>query len=119
MIDVHTGMSIPHSPDLDTLGVTRGDYAPERATELREHLREHIRPQFPEERLLDEFINLVGLMISGRAPEFRAIVALKGESGSGKGAVIRLLMAAFGDRALKLTESALSGFRKVHGLCRP
>ena len=56
---------------------------------------------------LDALLDLLAIAISGRAYEYRSVAIFWGETGSGKGATIRLIAAAFGDLAVPSNLSIL------------
>ena len=108
VVDTMTGEAQPHSPVFDTIGVAGANYLPDDSVQLRDHLIDHLALVFPTVTGVDQFIGRVGLMLSGRSPEFSGITVLQGMSGSGKGATLRLVRRMLGERAMTASEGSLS-----------
>ena len=96
VIDLRSGDIENHDPLVhDTLTVTRGEYRPDNANDLKDELFEKRLKHNITEEGYDSLLKLLGLAAARKAQELRAILWLHGKSGGGKGMVKNLLMASF------------------------
>ena len=96
VIDLRSGDIENHNPLVhDTLAVTRGEYRPDSANDLRDELFEKRLKHNITEEGYDSLLKLLGLAAARKAQEKRSILWLHGTSGGGKGMVKNLLRAAF------------------------
>ncbi len=97
VVDLRTGLLLPHAPGLWTRAVTLGDYLP---TEVEAHMAALLK-RFGNGKVfspetLTEYLRLIGLALTGLAQSYRAIVLVVGESGSGKGDAANVAQRALG-----------------------
>ena len=96
VIDLRSGDLQPHDPRVhDTMAVTRGEYRPDNANDLKDELFEKRLKHNITEEGYDSLLKLLGLAAARKAQELRAILWLHGKSGGGKGMVKNLLIASF------------------------
>ena len=108
VVDIKTGVVVRHDWQRhDTTAVTNGHYRPQDADLLYEHVWKEMEPPLVRRVSLDALLDLLAIAISGRAYEYRSVAIFWGETGSGKGATIRLIAAAFGDLAVPSNLSIL------------
>ena len=102
VVDLRDGSVAEHDPLVhDTRGVTKGRYLPDDVDRLRGVLHDALI-QLPNPEHRRQFEEIVGLALSGKAQSYSGLLWLVGQSGGGKGWIIRLLVAACGDRGGKV-----------------
>ena len=93
-----TGDVTPIGPTDFMRNVTAGRYYPRDAARLLAVLRQRMLHVLDDEAF-DQFLDLMGLTMSGRAQSYASIVLVLGSSGSGKSNLVKLLETAMGDCA--------------------
>ena len=96
--DMREHKLLPHHPDLGIRAVTIGRFRPDNVDEHGAALRRRFGKVFHPSTLGD-YVKLVGLALSGLAQSKRALVIVKGLSGSGKGDSVNVLHNALGQKA--------------------
>ena len=107
VVDLRTGGIEPHDPlKHDTLGVTRGMYRPNEASNLRETLWRRL--QFNIDRNdFDQITKSLGVAAARRSVDYGGILWLYGASGGGKGSTARLIQLAFGMQGIGVSADLL------------
>ena len=107
VVDLRTGGIETHDPlKHDTLGVTRGMYRPNEASNLRETLWRRL--QFNIDRNdFDQLIKALGVAAARRSVDYGGILWLYGASGGGKGSTARLIQLAFGMQGIGVSADLL------------
>ena len=107
VVDLRTGGIEPHDPlKHDTLGVTRGMYRPNEASNLRETLWRRL--QFNINRNdFDQITKSLGVAAARRSVDYGGILWLYGASGGGKGSTARLIQLAFGMQGIGVSADLL------------
>ena len=95
VVDLRTGLVIPHSPVHQVRAVTRGQFRPGWETEARKVLTGIFGKVFGP-HILETYLQLAGLSLTGDAQTFRSLILATGDSGSGKGGALSALAWAFG-----------------------
>ena len=96
VVNLRTGRDLPHDPALGIRSLTAGRFRPRDAGPLRDLLMRHFALVFDPDTL-DQFVRLVALGMTGRAPaRGSSIVMLLGGSGKGKGGGLNLVASAMG-----------------------
>lgn len=102
VVDLKTGLLLPHDSSLGIRALTAGRYLPEQEAAHWRILENRLGRVFSSE-VLKDFVKLAGLALTGLAQSHRAIVLVVGQSGSGKGGAVNTLIRAFGDRGIGVT----------------
>ena len=107
VVDLRTGGIETHDPlKHDTLGMTRGMYRPNEASNLRETLWRRL--QFNIDRNdFDQLIKALGVAAARRSVDYGGILWLYGASGGGKGSTARLIQLAFGMQGIGVSADLL------------
>ena len=96
VVNLRTSEELPHDPALGIRSLTAGRFRPRDAGPLRDLLMRHFALVFDPDTL-DQFVRLVALGMTGRAPaRGSSIVMLLGDSGKGKGGGLNLVASAMG-----------------------
>ena len=98
LVDLRTGEIVAHLPEHETRSVAAGDYLPQSKTLLTEALQRRLQGVLTPDGI-EGFIDLVALGMTGRAQNYKAVLWLWGESGTGKGGILQLISAALGNKA--------------------
>ena len=99
VIDLRTGRVESHdSFYMDTLAVTRGRYRPDSEHEYRAQLFDWCAGSISAQDY-QTLIKVLGIAVSRQTNAYCSLLWLHGASGSGKGRLSRLLLAAFGGSA--------------------
>ena len=106
LVDLRTGEIVAHLPEHETRSVAAGDYLPQSKTLLTEALQRRLQGVLTPDGI-EGFIDLVALGMTGRAQNYKAVLWLWGESGTGKGGILQLISAALGNKALPRGRSFL------------
>ena len=106
IFDLRDGSLRPHSPEYGIRALTAGDFS----LYVEEHKRAltgRLGRVFDDENMAD-YIRLAALSLTGLAQSYRSIVMVVGDSGTGKGGAVNVLVRAFGGRAMGVGNEWLS-----------
>ena len=108
VVDLRTGEIHAHDPLVhDTLALTRGNYRPDDAKELKSLLWNRLRHNVNEDDF-EQIIAILGVAVARQSRDFCSILWLVGESGSGKSNVAHLILDAFGGTGLGASADLLA-----------
>ena len=108
VLDLRYGSLTPHDPFThDTLAVTRGNYRPQSADQLRSALWQRLRHNM-DNADFGELMRALGIAIARRSRDYISIVWLYGASGGGKGFTANLIRRALGEHGKGVSASLLS-----------
>ena len=99
VVDLRTGNIEPHDPHVhDTRVLTRGNYRPQDAKQLKLVLWQRLRHNIgPDD--FDQLIAMLGIAVARRSVDYRTIAWFYGASGSGKSSTAQIIVEAFGGLA--------------------
>ena len=97
-VDLVTGERHPHRPECGQRALTAGRYLREDWERLSALLAGHFDPVFTAKTLQD-YLELIGLSLTGEAATYRGWVLVQGKERSGKGGAVRLQRASLGQRS--------------------
>ena len=106
IVDLRTCEVMPHAPQHGIRSITAGRFIPEAAADMKLLLLDHFRDVFAPE-IVDEYIRIAALALSGMAQDFRAICLFHGRGRSGKGGASNLLLEAAGQLGIQIEPSWL------------
>lgn len=110
VVDLITGEVHPHNSAIhNTTAVTLGDYRPHDLERLQEVLQCRLEKILTADDY-QRFVELLGLLGSGKAQSHRALWIFQGLSGSGKGGTAKLMQSALGQRATSIGTSFLGDY---------
>lgn len=109
IVDLRTLETFPHHPKYNIRSLTGGRFRPASWEEHNAVLAARFGHVF-EPHVLDAYLGLIGLALSGNAQAHRALVMVKGEEGSGKGGAVNSMSAALGARARGVEVAWFGGY---------
>ena len=96
VLDLRTGLLMPHSPAFLCRAVTFGSFLPGYFDDARKLLREVFQKVYDDETF-DDYLRLAALSLTRLPQTYRSLVLGRGGSGSGKGGACGALMTALGE----------------------
>ena len=106
-VDLVTGEIHPHQPECGQRALAAGRYLPMDRDRLSALLAAHLVLVFTVETQRD-YLELVGLSLTGESATYRGIAFVMGGERSGKGGIVRLQRASLGERSAAINSDWFS-----------